>query len=237
MVKGWAYLLTVGALTTVFNGYLTGRPIVQYDEAYQLPFRVFTIPIEDYGFGVALAMLAASIYQSNRARRFAPSLFTWLIEKRFGGYRHAVEVPDASKPERVASVQRVAVIGGGLAGLTAAELLSRRGFAVTVFEKNAYLGGKLSSWKEEVDGQSRDIEHGFHAFFHHYYNFNHWLAETGLAKALEPVEDYLVIGADGRRYSFQEVENTPLLNLLALYGKGLFRLVDVANPTTGQALQ
>ncbi|PZR11818.1 MAG: hypothetical protein DI536_15890 [Archangium gephyra] len=237
MVKGWAYLVTVGALTTVFNGYLTGRPIVQYDERFQLPFRVITIPIEDYGFGIALAMLAASLYQANRARRFAPSLFTWLIEKRFGGYRHEVEVPNPSAPEKLAAPERVAVIGGGLAGLTAAELLSRRGFEVTVFEKNTYLGGKLSSWKEDVDGKSRDIEHGFHAFFHHYYNFNHWLAETGLSKALEPVGDYLVIGADGRRYSFQEVENTPLLNLIALYGKGLFRMVDVANPTTGQALQ
>lgn len=237
MVKGWGYLVTVGALTTVFNGYLTGRPIVQYDEAFQLPFRVFTIPVEDYGFGIALAMLAASLYQSNRARRFGPSVLTWLIERRFGGYRHAVEVPNTALPERLTTKQRVAVIGGGLSGLTAAELLSRRGFEVTVLERNAYLGGKLSSWREVVDGRARDVEHGFHAFFRHYYNLNHWLAETGLAKSLTPVEDYLVIGADGRRYSFQEVETTPLLNLVGLYGKGLFRMVDVANPTTGQALQ
>lgn len=237
MKKGWAFLVTVAALTTIFNGYLTGRPVVLYDEQYQVPFRVITIPIEDYGFGIALAMLAAIRYQSGRARRFAPSWASWLIEKRFGGYRHAVEVPDVSKPEKLQTRQRVAVIGGGLSGLTSAELLSRRGFEVIVFERNAYLGGKLSSWREEVDGKTRDIEHGFHAFFRHYYNFNHWLAETGLSKSLTPVEDYLVIGADGRRYSFQEVETTPLLNLIGLYGKGLFRMVDVANPTTGQALQ
>ena len=43
---------------------------------------------------------------------------------------------------------RVAVIGGGVAGLSAAVNLASRGVAVTIFEKNAALGGKLNRWQK-----------------------------------------------------------------------------------------
>ena len=36
----------------------------------------------------------------------------------------------------------VAVIGGGLAGLTAANFLARAGFSVTLFEKSSAIGGR-----------------------------------------------------------------------------------------------
>lgn len=39
---------------------------------------------------------------------------------------------------------RVGVIGGGLAGLSAACVLAARGYAVTLFEKSAWLGGKAA---------------------------------------------------------------------------------------------
>src|SRR5437773_2345920 len=42
------------------------------------------------------------------------------------------------------SRKRVAVLGGGMAGLTAAHELAERGFQVTVYERNA-LGGKARS--------------------------------------------------------------------------------------------
>ena len=44
---------------------------------------------------------------------------------------------------------RVAVIGSGLAGLAAAATLAARGYAVEVFEKNEWLGGKAAVLKEE----------------------------------------------------------------------------------------
>jgi diapolycopene oxygenase len=40
--------------------------------------------------------------------------------------------------------ERIGVIGGGLAGLAAACTLAARGYAVTLFERNAWLGGKAA---------------------------------------------------------------------------------------------
>ncbi len=57
------YFGYVSAFTLVFNGYLTWRPIVTYDEIYQLGFRIFTIPIEDFFFGYALMIIVTSIFE------------------------------------------------------------------------------------------------------------------------------------------------------------------------------
>lgn len=60
--------------------------------------------------------------------------------------------------------RRVAVLGGGVAGLTAAHELAERGYAVTVYERRA-LGGKARSM--DVPGSARGgrrplpAEHGF----------------------------------------------------------------------------
>jgi diapolycopene oxygenase len=49
----------------------------------------------------------------------------------------------------------VGVIGGGLAGLAAACTLAARGYAVTLFERNDWLGGKAAVY--EVDGYRFDM--------------------------------------------------------------------------------
>jgi diapolycopene oxygenase len=46
-------------------------------------------------------------------------------------------------------MKRIAVIGSGLGGLAAAATLAARGYAVEVFEKNAWLGGKAAQLAEE----------------------------------------------------------------------------------------
>ena len=46
--------------------------------------------------------------------------------------------------------QKIAVIGGGLAGLTAAWDLLKKGFGVTVFERNSQLGGFLREFPESI---------------------------------------------------------------------------------------
>ena len=57
------YFLFVSFFTLIFNGYLTWRPIVTYDEIYQIGFRIFTIPIEDFFFGYALLILSTSLFE------------------------------------------------------------------------------------------------------------------------------------------------------------------------------
>ena len=54
------------------------------------------------------------------------------------------------------------VIGGGLAGLTTAADLADAGAEVTLIEKRAVLGGKVSSWH---DAEEFPVESGLHIFF------------------------------------------------------------------------
>jgi len=58
--------------------------------------------------------------------------------------------------------KRVLILGGGLAGLTAAKRLIDRGFEVKLIEKRSIFGGKVSSWQ---DDEGDWIESGTHCFF------------------------------------------------------------------------
>lgn len=50
----------------------------------------------------------------------------------------------------------VLIIGGGIAGLTAAESLAGQGFKCTLVEKNSYLGGHLADMKWTLAGEDTD---------------------------------------------------------------------------------
>ncbi|GAB4342043.1 MAG: hypothetical protein Kow0037_29090 [Calditrichia bacterium] len=62
------YFLLATIMIFIFNGYLTVRPVVLYDSAYQLDWRIFTIPIEDFGYGYAHILLTTIIYEKLRRR-------------------------------------------------------------------------------------------------------------------------------------------------------------------------
>ena len=51
---------------------------------------------------------------------------------------------------------KVAVIGGGLAGLAAGSALADAGFRVTLFERRPYLGGRASSYEHPGTGEVVD---------------------------------------------------------------------------------
>src|SRR5580692_1107084 len=57
--------------------------------------------------------------------------------------------------------KRVVVIGGGVAGLTAAHELIERGFDVKLYERNTRLGGKAAS---QNNTNGFPAEHGFRFF-------------------------------------------------------------------------
>lgn len=85
----------------------------------------------------------------------------------------------------MADNKSVAVLGAGVAGLTAAHELLERGFHVTIFEKRPLVewGGKARSYdanmRAAADGRSTDVkvpaEHGFHFFPGFYRHVDHTL--------------------------------------------------------------
>jgi len=58
--------------------------------------------------------------------------------------------------ERSSSAKKVAIAGGGLAGLAAGCALADAGFRVTLFERRPYLGGRASSYQHPGTGEVVD---------------------------------------------------------------------------------
>ena len=74
------------------------------------------------------------------------------------------EVAVPMDPPRDGDGRRVIIAGAGPAGLTAAEVLAKRGFQVTVYEKEARAGGQLTlaelpPHKEKLGWCTQDLEH------------------------------------------------------------------------------
>jgi isorenieratene synthase len=150
------------------------------------------------------------------------------IRSKLNGYSIVINQPDPTRPKSVQSAKRVAVVGGGLAGIGAAALLAERGFSVTLFERNHYLGGKVGCWDVSFeDGNATKVDHGFHAFFRHYYNLRSFMEKIGATDHLKSIDDYLVLAKDRRHFSFKNVETTPVLNILSLGKNKFFRFRDL----------
>lgn len=64
------YLILISLFTLIFNGFLTWRPVVTYDEIYQLNFRILTIPIEDFFYGMSLLFISTSTYIKLNAQKY-----------------------------------------------------------------------------------------------------------------------------------------------------------------------
>jgi lycopene cyclase domain-containing protein len=65
-LRTYQYIAIIIGLILVFNGFLTARPVVLYGEIYQLGFRIFTIPIEDFGYGLSYLLLCTIIYENRK---------------------------------------------------------------------------------------------------------------------------------------------------------------------------
>ncbi len=116
---------------------------------------------------------------------------------------------------------RATVVGGGLAGAAASMVLAERGITVDLHESQPVLGGRVSSWPDQLNpgagGGPVQMERGFHAFFRQYYNvralMKRWDPEL---TSLRPLEDYPLFGPDGAVESFKGLPSRPPFNLLEL---------------------
>ena len=153
----------------------------------------------------------------------------------------ASRVADAAAPH-------VVVVGGGIAGISAAVGLAERGVRVTLIEAESSLGGRVRSWPVDVPTRGADasgapddratMSRGFHAFFRQYYNLRALLRRVDPSlECLRPVADYPLRHADGTQDSFTQIATRPPLNFLSFVARSpSFGLRDLSRVDADRAL-
>ncbi|MFI4874956.1 MAG: hydroxysqualene dehydroxylase HpnE [Blastopirellula sp. JB062] len=101
----------------------------------------------------------------------------------------------------------VAIIGGGLAGLAAAEALSRCGFKVTLLESRRYLGGRAGSFCDETTQQLFD--HCQHVAMGCCTNFLDFCKRLGVDAFFRRDRQMHFIDAAGKTYPFAAHPSLP----------------------------
>jgi isorenieratene synthase len=142
--------------------------------------------------------------------------------------------------EKVPERKSATVVGGGIAGIAAATVLAERGVTVHLLERESELGGRASAWAETLsDGESFQMERGFHAFFRQYYNLRALLKRVDPNLALlRPMQDYPVLGRDGAVESFSNLAKTPPFNVIQLTHRSPhLRLRDLLKVNVKAAMQ
>src|SRR6516164_10672753 len=99
-------------------------------------------------------------------------------------------------PSNSSSRKRVVILGGGIAGMTAAHELIERGFDVTVYEARSLPGGKARSvsFPHSGVGGRADLpgEHGFRFFPNYYRHVTHTMGRIPSGKDGRSAHDHLV---------------------------------------------
>ena len=108
--------------------------------------------------------------------------------------------------------QKVIVIGGGVAGLSAAHMLITRGYEVDVYERHCIPGGKARSYGVRNTGKEHrhnlPAEHGFRFIPSYYRHLPETLAEIPYWDSSTSVEDQLV---EVQHTSFARFTGTPMV--------------------------
>ena len=125
-------------------------------------------------------------------------------------------VDDQARPFSIAKRQRVVVIGGGIAGLSAAIELAERNCEVTLLEQGPHLGGRMAAWTERILGEEFPVEHGFHGFFAQYYNLDDLLTRAGCISNILDTGGYPLVFADREEELFGKTTTIFPFNLLSV---------------------
>lgn len=110
---------------------------------------------------------------------------------------------------------RVAIVGSGLAGLSAAVDLVDAGHQVDIYEARPFMGGKVGSW---IDPDGNHIEMGLHVFFFNYTNLFALMRKVNAFDNLLPKDHthlFVNRGADLKELDFRFALGAPFNGLKA----------------------
>lgn len=113
---------------------------------------------------------------------------------------------------------KVAIVGGGVTGLSLAYFLTRKGHRVTVFEKESHLGGLAATFPFE----NTRLEKLYHHLFSTDREILHLIAEAGLLSEVVWSRSSMGFRTQGKSYPFTSPFD--LLNFSAISLRSRFRL-------------
>lgn len=123
------------------------------------------------------------------------------------GLSPAEPLPADVKNGRGVRPARIAVIGGGLAGLAASASLSTAGHHVHLFESRRHWGGRAGSYCER-EGEEW-IDHCQHVAMGCCTNFLHLCRQLGVGSSLRRDRVLTFLGPDGRSHRFAATRGLP----------------------------
>ncbi len=121
---------------------------------------------------------------------------------------------------------KIAIIGAGLAGLTAAVDLVDEGHEVDLYEAKPFMGGKVGSW-EDSDGNH--IEMGLHVFFFNYANLFALMRKVGAFENLLPKDHthlFVNKGGEIKSLDFRFFAGAPFNGLKAFFTTPQLNWID-----------
>merc|ERR1712194_745187 len=136
------------------------------------------------------------------------------------------------KSKDESSKKKVAIIGGGLSGLSCAKYLTDAGHEPTIYEARDVLGGKVSAWQDE-DGDW--IETGLHIFFGAYPNVMNLFAELDIHDHLQWKVHKMIFAMQELPGEFTTFDFIP--GIPAPFNFGLAILLNQKMLTLGEKIQ
>lgn len=127
---------------------------------------------------------------------------------------------------------KIAILGGGLSGMAAADKLVDMKHDVAIFEKQGFLGGMASSFSH---GGVLIPKHYHHVFDHDFIT-HHYLRRFGLYDNMIWTRIKMAIAVDNKIYDFTSPSSLVKFDYLSLYGRlryGMFGLyvLTLMNPS------